>query len=152
MKACVSAILLILSVCHALSGCVRCSQTSNDRHSNSVTMKAYQHGTKIDYRDGKAKVLPDISVRFLEERKQANPNMPFLGNVYDFEVSQGDEKKKVMWSSGTGDIGPTFFEIGGEGYVLELQHSDGPEGRMKQGEMIIWKRAAYDKMLSEQRH
>ena len=111
--------------------------------------RSHPYGEKIDYLDGKVKQLPDFVIRFLGERRVASSKYPRAITVYDFEVSKGGEKKTISWSSGTGDIGPTFFEVGGQSFVLELEASDVYKGMMKQGEMIVWRRAEYERKLKE---
>ena len=113
---------------------------------NQQTGRAYQYGKKIDYSDQEVKKLPDISIRFLEKRREASPVFPRGFTYYDFEVMKGEEKKKISWSSGTGVIGPTYFEIAGEEYVLELAASKAHRGFMEEGEMVIWRKEEYDKL------
>ena len=65
--------------------------------------------------------------------------------IYDFEVMKGEARKKVSWSSGTGDIGPAFFEIGGS-YALELSQSDILKS-LEEGFLVIWKKAEYEESV-----
>jgi hypothetical protein len=125
----------LLLICPAWSASMGLTQAANDEH---------QYGKIIRFLDGKTKKLPDIAIRFLGKRKVESPAFPRGFTYFDFEVTKAKETKKVAWSSGTGDIAPTFFDIGGDGYVLELAASDVLQGMLPEGEMVVWQRAAYD--------
>jgi hypothetical protein len=56
---------------------------------------------------------------------------------YDFKVSKGKAEKVVSWTTGTGVIDPTDFEIDGKRYLLELRRSD-KLGKLKENELVIW--------------
>jgi hypothetical protein len=43
----------------------------------------------------------------------------------------------VSWTTGTGVIDPTDFEIAGKHYQLELRRSD-KLGKLKENELVIW--------------
>ena len=43
----------------------------------------------------------------------------------------------VSWTTGTGVIDPTNFEIDGKHYQLELHRSD-KLGKLKDNELVIW--------------
>jgi hypothetical protein len=101
---------------------------------------------KINYLDRETKRLPDFSIRFLKERHEQSPMFRPGFMFYDFDVTNGTETKTVSWSSGTGDIGPTFFDFNGQRYVLELKASKAFDGFMKDGEMVVWKRGEYDNL------
>lgn len=113
--------------------------------------ESLMYGRKINYTDGEPKKLPDITIRFLEKRKESSPAFKPGFTFFDFEAAKGAEKTKISWSSGTGDIGPTYFEIGGESYVLELAASEAYDGFLEDGEMVVWRRDEYEKMLAERR-
>jgi hypothetical protein len=113
-------------------------------------MGEYEYGKKINYLDREAIPLPDFSVRFLKEGHEESPVFRPGFTFYDFEISNGTETKTISWSSGTGEIGPTYFELGGGQYVLELKASKAFDGFMKDGEMIVWKKSDYDNLLRRQ--
>jgi hypothetical protein len=52
-------------------------------------------------------------------------------------VRNANVEKVVSWSSGTGDIAPVEFEIGGKHYQLELRHSE-KLGKLQDNELVIW--------------
>jgi len=56
---------------------------------------------------------------------------------YDFKVSKGKTEKVVSWTTGTGVIDPTDFEIDGKRYQLELRHSD-KLGKLKENNLVVW--------------
>ena len=43
----------------------------------------------------------------------------------------------ISWTTGTGVIDPTDFEIDGKRYLLELRHSD-KLGKLQDNELVIW--------------
>lgn len=57
---------------------------------------------------------------------------------YDFKVYQGSQSQLISWSSGTGDIGPTLFELAGNRYALELAMSD-KLGILDENELVLWR-------------
>ena len=67
---------------------------------------------------------------------------------HDFEIAKGETRQKLSWSSGMGDIGPTFFEFNGAKYVLELRQSDIIKGSLGNDILVIWKKADYLNALS----
>jgi hypothetical protein len=141
MKIYYISVACFLVLCPLLGGCSASIQKADPQ------MGDYPYGKVIDYLDGKVKKLPDISIRFLGERREPSPAYTH-GFIYeDFEVQKGAETQKVSWTAGTGDIGPAFFDAGGQQYALDLAQSD-IYGNMKPGEMIVWTRAEYDKQVS----
>ena len=56
---------------------------------------------------------------------------------YDLKSSKGKDEKVISWTTGTGVIDPTDFEIDGKRYRLELRHSD-KLGKLKKNELVIW--------------
>jgi hypothetical protein len=105
-----------------------------------------KYGEKVSYSSGKEIKFPDFSIKFLGKREEKYPNekkSELKMIFYDFEVTKGETKKKISWSSGTGDIGPTFFEIEGANYVLELSQSDILKS-LGEGNFVIWKKADYE--------
>jgi hypothetical protein len=129
---------LLLVICFSFLGA--CSVPSQ------TAIGEYQYGKKINYLDRETKKLPYFSIRFLKERHEQSPMFRPGFTFYDFEITNGTETKTVSWSSGTGDIGPTFFDFNGHPYVLELKASKAFNGFMNDGEMLVWKRGDYDKL------
>lgn len=105
--------------------------------------KEYSYGEKISFLDGEMKKLVDFRIRFLGTRKVESSVYRHGFIYYEFEVVTGAERKKIEWSSGTGDIAPLDFNIGGAQYVLELQQSAVYAG-LDQGEMLLWRHAEYE--------
>lgn len=131
--------LLLITCCALLGACYVPSRTP---------IGEYQYGKKMNYLDREIKKLPDFSIRFLNERHEQSPVFRPGFTFYDFEITNGTETKTVSWSSGTGDVGPTFFDFDGQRYVLELKASKAFDGFMKDGEMVVWKRGEYDSLPS----
>ena len=61
----------------------------------------------------------------------------------DFKATAGGRAKDVSWSSGTGDVGPVFFEVGGKKFVLELSRSEAFKGWLKDDELVLWREADF---------
>lgn len=102
------------------------------------------YGEKIKFQNKKEITLPDFSLKFIGERRVASVEYPRGFLYYDFDVSKGDLKKTISWTSGTGDIAPLDFEFSGRNYFLELGASDivKPLGR---GELIVWEEEEFKK-------
>ncbi len=63
--------------------------------------------------------------------------LPKKGFSIGFKASKGKAEKVISWTTGTGVIDPTDFEIDGKRYLLELRHSD-KLGKLKENELVIW--------------
>lgn len=115
-----------------LAGMTACSQSADP-----------SYGEPVRYALGREVVFPDFSIRYLGERhvKSAIFKPGFI--YYDFEVTSGSESRKVSWSSGTGVIDSSSFEIGGKPYELELRGTVARRKWLKDDEMILWPREAY---------
>jgi hypothetical protein len=97
---------------------------------------AAEFGTKVVFKKDQALAFPGLVVTYLGERRVANERFPPGFVYYDFRIEGGKETKTVSWTSGTGDIGPAPFQIGGQRYLLELRISD-KLGRLKDDELVI---------------
>lgn len=115
--------------------------------------QAQKYGEKVSYSSGQELKFPDFTIKFTGKRevKYPNENSNLSMTLYDFEVTKGEAKKKISWSSGTGDIGPAFFEIGGGNYVLELSQSDLLKS-LEEGFLVIWKKAEYEESLRKSKN
>jgi hypothetical protein len=115
--------------------------------------RAQKYGEKVSYSGGNELKFPDFNIKFTGKREQKYPNENSNRTMtfYDFEATKGDAKKKVSWSSGTGDIGPAFFEIGGGSYVLELSQSDILKS-LEEGFLVIWKKADYEESVGKSKN
>lgn len=107
------------------------------------------YGEKISYTSGKELKFPDFSVKFTGTREKPYPteNSSLKMIFYDFEVKKNDKKQTVSWSSGTGDIAPSFFYVEGADFVLELKRSDVAKDSLDEGVLIVWKRADYEEAV-----
>lgn len=61
-----------------------------------------------------------------------------MGAEYNFVAQSNDQKVDVVWSAGTGDIGPTFFTLGKKTYVLEMVFSDILAKPRSRDSVAIW--------------
>lgn len=125
-------IILIISLC--LSACGMNAASNN---------KAEKYGEKISYANGGELKFPDFSIKFSGKRETGNA--PVKMTFYDFLVTKGDKTQTVSWSSGTGDIAPTVFNVDGTDFVLELGMSDVIKGGLGEGNLVIWKKADFEK-------
>ena len=106
------------------------------------------YGQPEKYRKGAAIEYPDCSVVYKGERRVSSDLYP-RGFLYDdFTVSAKGQKKEVSWSAGTGEIGPTFFNVGGKEFVLELRASVASEGWLPSDRLVLWLKPDYEKALA----
>lgn len=96
------------------------------------------YGEKIFYFTDQPIAFPDFTLTYQGVRHVAADNYPRGFDYHDFQVDNGDESQIVAWSSGAGDIGPSFFTVAGQQYKLELTYSD-ELGRLAAGELVIWR-------------
>lgn len=107
---------------------------------------AADYGKKEIFAKGKTLVFPDCELTFTGTRTVNSPNFPRGFVYYDFEAKSGGKARTVSWSSGTGDIGPEFFEVNGRKYVLELSSSAAFKGWMKGNELVLWREGDFRKV------
>ena len=99
------------------------------------------YGAKVHYVQGQPLHFPDLNLEFVGRREvPASTDYPRAMTFYDFKVYQGSETQLVSWSAGTGDIGPTLFEVAGQRYTLELARSD-TLGALAEAELVLWREA-----------
>jgi hypothetical protein len=101
------------------------------------------YNTVVSFSKGEKITFPDFVLEYRDERvvDKFFPN----GNsvkmkFHDFEANNGGERVIVSWSSGTGDIAPSPFEIGGNKYELELAISEKLSKNLAENELVIVKK------------
>ena len=124
-----SALIFLFSGLLAFAGPISCGQAASEQKAS--------YGTRVKYRAGQKIEFPDFAFEYVGERRKSLPVYPRGFLYYDFKVSKGPAEKMVSWSTGTGVIDPTDFEIGGKHYQLELRHSD-KLGKLNDNELVIW--------------
>ena len=125
-----SALILFFSGLLAFIGPVSCGHAAPEQKAS--------YGARVKYRADEKIEFPDFTIEYIGERRQSAPAYPRGFLYYDFKVRTATIEKVVSWSSGTGDIGPVEFEIGGKRFLLELRASD-KLGKLKENELVIWK-------------
>ena len=124
-----SPLILLLSGVLAFAGPVSCGHAASEQKASYGTQVKYQAGEKIEF--------PDFTIEYVGERRKTVPVYPRGFLYYDFKVGKGKVEKVVSWTTGTGVIDPTDFEIAGKHYQLELRRSD-KLGKLKENELVIW--------------
>lgn len=81
------------------------------------------YGQKIAYVPGQTLHFPDFTLTYVGARHEASALFPHGFDFEDFQIERASERYTVSWSSGTGDVGPTFFAVQGKSYRLELVYS-----------------------------
>jgi len=109
-----------------------------------------QYGEPTSFQKGESIDFPDFTLTYMGGRVEDIPTS--LGNSFpfsydDFEITSGDQKQLLSWSSGIGDIGPTLFEINNEEYYLERKMSDFID--LDDGQLVIWERQEYQRLIEE---
>jgi len=105
---------------------------------NRASSKPPRYGVKIQYAKGQPLNFPDFTLEFMGKRESpATSDYPRSMISYDFKVYQGSQTQLISWSAGTGDIGPTLFELAGNIYGLELAMSD-KLGILDENELVLW--------------
>ena len=103
-----------------------------------ASTKPPRYGVKIQYAQGQPLNFPDVTLEFVGKRESPpSSDYPRSMYSYDFKVYQGSQSQLISWSSGTGDNGPTLFELGGNRYALELAMSD-KLGVLDENELVLW--------------
>ena len=125
-----SSLVLLICVLAAFAGPMSCGHAAPDSQAS--------YGVRVKYRPGKKIKYSDFTIEYVGEHRESTPAYPRGFLYYDFKVRTANIEKVVSWSSGTGDIGPVEFEIGGKRFLLELRRSD-KLGKLKENELVIWK-------------
>lgn len=71
--------------------------------------------------EGASYAFPDFTLYYKGQREgefYPGSSTHRMGDILQFEAVQNDQKVAFSWSSGTGCIGPIFFEIGGKQFIL----------------------------------
>lgn len=127
---------LLLFLLGASSGCQSSLVTRLTTWLDSSRTAGY--GEKVFYFPDQPIAFPDFTLTYQGERHVTSDKYPRGFAYLDFQVVQGDESQIVAWSSGAGDIGPSYFTVAGQQYKLELAYSD-ELGRLAAGELVIWR-------------
>ena len=126
-----STLILLFSGLLVFLGLVSCGHAASEQKAS--------YGTRVKYRAGQKIEFPDFTVEYVSERRESVPVYPRGFLYYDFKVNKGKAEKVVSWTTGTGVIDSTDFEIEGKHYQLELRHLD-KLGKLKENELVIWQR------------
>lgn len=112
----------------------------------ALSAGAADYGVKTRFQKGKPLAFPDCELVFTGTRQVPSDVYPRGFLNYDFKSRSGGKTKDVSWSAGTGLIVPQFFKLNGTEYVLELKGSASFKGWMKEDELVLWKKADYEKI------
>ncbi len=104
--------------------------------SQAQTSGPAAYTTTVSFKKGVPLSFKDFDLTYTGERHETSKVFKPGFNFHDFTATRGTENVKVSWSSGTGDIGPALFTIGGKKFQLELRHSD-KLGRLKDNELVV---------------
>jgi hypothetical protein len=124
-----ASLILLLSGLLAFAGPISCGHAASEQK--------VSYGTRVKYRAGQKIEFPDFTIEYVGERRKSIPVYPRGFLYYDFKVSKGKTEKMVSWTTGTGVIDPSDFEIDGKHYQLELRRSD-KLGKLNENELAIW--------------
>jgi hypothetical protein len=124
-----ASLIFLLSGLLAFAGPVSCGHAASKQKAS--------YGTRVKYRAGQKIEFPDFTIEYVGERRKSIPVYPRGFLYYDFKVSKGKTEKMVSWTTGTGVIDPSDFEIDGKHYQLELRRSD-KLGKLNENELAIW--------------
>lgn len=94
------------------------------------------YGARIVFRANSPIQFRHFVLTFVGQRHVSFPEYPRGFDYHDFRVASGSETLTVSWSSGTGEIAPASFSVGGRRYLLELVHSD-RRGRLAANELVV---------------
>lgn len=97
------------------------------------------YGAKVKFGKGVALSFPDFDLIYTGVRKATSSAYPRGFTYHDFEASRAGTIKRVSWSAGTGDIGPSVFQFRGNEFWLELSRSD-KLGKLAENEVVVWKK------------
>jgi hypothetical protein len=117
----------------------------------ALAAPAAEYGAPVHYALGRDIVFPDFTMRFLGRRHVESPVFKAGFTYYDFAVAGHGKTRTISWTSGTGLIDATDFEVDGRPYELELRGSVGSKRWLGDNEMVVWRRADYLTALEKSR-
>jgi hypothetical protein len=101
-----------------------------------------QFGKVVKYSLNKPIKYPDFDIEFTGESDKSttfdNGNS-FRFHYCDFKVTSPTENKIVQWTTGTGLIALSSFELGSKMYSIELKRSQLFSKELAEDEMIVTK-------------
>jgi len=103
--------------------------------------KTVPYGEPVHYEKGLPLHFKDLDLVYLGTRHVTSEVFPNGFDYEDFDVVQGEHTITIYWTSGTGDIGPTYFQRSGHKYALELRISQWakPGRGLASDELMLWK-------------
>ena len=102
----------------------------------TATVQAADLGARVAYQKDTPVSFAAFTLTYVGERRVVTPKFPPGMTFYDFKLTSPQGTQTISWSSGTGDIGPTIFRVGGEQFGLELKRSD-KLGKLKDHELVV---------------
>ncbi len=106
-----------------------------------------KYGERLYFLDHKVVALPDFTIRYLGSG--ALGDQPPHAHYQEFEVEHGGSKQTVRTDPNFGAWTPTYFELGGRRYVLEVDVSDVLRTRSRYGDLWAWTRDEYERRLQK---
>jgi hypothetical protein len=107
------------------------------------------YGVPVSFAKGRDIAFADFTMRYLGERHVKSPVFKPGFTFYDFAVTSRGKTQTVSWTSGTGVIDATDFQVDGKPYALELRGSVARKGWLRDGEMVVWRQADFLKALEK---
>ncbi len=95
-----------------------------------------QYGTKVRFRQDVPVRFPDFALTYLGARRVASNKFPSGFVFHDFRIATAAGPRSISWSSGTGDLSPTFCSAGAKSFTLELRSADGL-GALRDDEVVL---------------
>lgn len=102
----------------------------------AAVAQAAELGAKVAYKKDTPVPFGNFTLTFTGERRVVTAKFPPGMTFYDFRLTSAAGSQTISWSSGTGDIGPTIFQVGGQQFWLELKRSD-KLGKLKDNELVV---------------
>ena len=107
------------------------------------------YGVPVSYAKGRDIAFADFTMRYLGERHVKSPIFKPGFTFQDFAVASRGRTQTVSWTSGTGVIDAADFQVDGKPYALELRGSVARKDWLRDGEMVVWRQADFQKALEK---
>jgi hypothetical protein len=107
------------------------------------------YGVPVSYAKGRDIAFADFTLRYLGERHVKSPIFKPGFTFHDFAVTSRGRTHTVSWTSGTGVIDAADFQVDGKPYALELRGSVARKDWLRDGEMVVWRQADFQKALEK---
>ena len=93
-------------------------------HVHNKNMVKSEYSKIVKFEKGKPLTFADFTLTYLGQRYTTGTKFTFVFEQFEVTPTGGGKPQKIEWTSGTGEIAPQPFEVGGQKFFLDLRTSE----------------------------